>query len=91
LQPLSSKGELALNQAVVNRRRMMTAFTLSNPNVPRLEPLLNIKQEHLGYFAASLDETLHKLGSFTRMVLRFSLLLLLACFTWFWDATLAQR
>lgn len=66
---------------LLNRYRLMTAFTLNNLNVLRLEPPLNIEQEHLDYFVASLDETLQRLGSFTRAALRSWPLLLRAYFT----------
>lgn len=65
---------------LLNQHRVMTAFTLNNPNVLRLEPPLNIKQEHLDYFVASLNETLQKQGSFTRAALRSWRLLLRAHF-----------
>ena len=66
---------------LLSQPRIMTAFTLNNPNVLRLEPPLNIRQEQLEYFVISFDETMQNLGSFTWAALRSWPLLLRAYFT----------
>jgi len=55
---------------LLTQHHIMTAYTLNNPNVLRLEPPLNIEREHLDYLVASLDNTLKKIGNFTRAALR---------------------
>jgi putrescine aminotransferase len=49
---------------------IMSAPTLNNPNVLRLEPPLNIDRADLDYLVASLDKALKDIGGFTREVLR---------------------
>jgi putrescine aminotransferase len=43
---------------------IMTAYTLNNPNVLRLQPPLNVEREDLDYVVDSLDRTLSTLRSF---------------------------
>jgi putrescine aminotransferase len=47
-------GELA------NKHRVITAYTLNNPNVIRLEPPLNVSYEDIDYALKSLDEVLSR-------------------------------
>lgn len=44
--------------------RIMTAYTLNNPNVIRLQPPLNVERDDLDYVVESLDKTLTTLRSF---------------------------
>ena len=48
---------------LLSQHRIMTALTFNNPNVLRLQPPLNIAQEHLDYCVASLDNILERLAS----------------------------
>jgi len=43
---------------LANKHHIITAYTLNNPNVIRLEPPLNISYEDIDYVIASLDDTL---------------------------------
>jgi len=43
---------------LANKHHIITAYTLNNPNVIRLEPPLNISYEDIDYVISSLDETL---------------------------------
>lgn len=52
-------GELATTHGVI------TAYTLNNPNVVRLEPPLNVSYEDIDYALGSLDEVLTKFKSFS--------------------------
>ena len=45
---------------------IMTAFTLNNPNVLRLQPPLNLERKQLDYVVDSLDQVLTTLKSFPR-------------------------
>ena len=50
---------------LVNKHRVITAYTLNNPNVIRLEPPLNISYEDIDYALSSLDDVLGKFKGFT--------------------------
>jgi putrescine aminotransferase len=43
---------------LANKYQIITAYTLNNPNVIRLEPPLNVSYEDINYVISSLDETL---------------------------------
>ncbi len=43
---------------LANKHHIITAYTLNNPNVIRLEPPLNISYEDIDYVLSSLDDTL---------------------------------
>jgi putrescine aminotransferase len=49
---------------------VMTAYTLNNPNVLRLEPPLNVGREDIDRVVAALDETLTRLRGPVRGILR---------------------
>ena len=48
------------------QHHIMTAFTLNNPNVLRLQPPLNLERKQLDYVVDSLDQVLTTLKSFPR-------------------------
>ena len=50
---------------LLNKHRVITAYTLNNPNVIRLEPPLNVSYEDIDYALNSLDEVLGKFKGFT--------------------------
>jgi putrescine aminotransferase len=52
------------------RHHVMTAYTLNNPNVLRLEPPLNVGREDIDRVVAALDETLTRLRGPVRGILR---------------------
>jgi putrescine aminotransferase len=54
------------------RRHVMTAFTLNDPGVLRLEPALVVGRPEIDYMVESLDQTLASLRSFPRAVLRYA-------------------
>lgn len=43
---------------LMNKHRIISAFTFNNPNVLRLEPPLAVEYEHLDFLIQALDETL---------------------------------
>lgn len=45
---------------LLNRHRIITAYTLNNPNVIRMEPPLTVTREDLDYVLNALDEVLKK-------------------------------
>ena len=51
---------------MLREHRIMTAFTLNNQNVLRLQPPLDIEVEHLDHVVRKLDQTLADIGSFVR-------------------------
>lgn len=51
-------GELA------KKHRIITAYTLNNPNVIRLEPPLTVTTEDIDYVVSALDEVLGRFKSF---------------------------
>jgi putrescine aminotransferase len=51
------------------RHGIMTAFTINNPNVLRLQPPLNIEKGDLDRCVAALAETLHEIRSFPHAAL----------------------
>ncbi|HZK25479.1 MAG TPA: aspartate aminotransferase family protein [Oscillospiraceae bacterium] len=54
---------------LLNQYRIITAYTLNNPNVIRLEPPLVVSQEQIDVVLNALDETFHK----NRSILGFGL------------------
>jgi putrescine aminotransferase len=54
------------------RHHIMTAYTLNNPGVLRLEPPLIVERPEIDYIVESLDQTLATLKSFPRAVLRYA-------------------
>ena len=52
------------------KHRVMTAFTLNNPNVLRLEPPLNVEKEQADYVVDALDQTLGRLKGYVTGTLR---------------------
>lgn len=52
------------------KHRVMTAFTLNNPNVLRLEPPLNVEREQVDYVVNALDHTLGRLQGYVTGTLR---------------------
>lgn len=50
--------------SLLNEEHIITAFTLNNPNVIRLEPPLIVTQEQIDRVLAALDATLQRTGSF---------------------------
>jgi putrescine aminotransferase len=55
---------------LLRKHRIMTAVTLNNHNVLRLQPPLDVEREHLDFLVARLEETLLDLGSFVREMFR---------------------
>lgn len=55
---------------LLNRYRIITAFTLNNPNVLRFEPPLNVPQEHCDRLVTALDEICEKNRSPVRTAVR---------------------
>ena len=55
---------------LLNKHQIITAYTLNNPNVIRIEPPLNISYEDIDYALKSLDEVLTKFKSFTGATLK---------------------
>ena len=54
---------------LLNRYRIITAYTLNNPNVIRLEPPLVIEREQMDYMLDSLERTLSEnKGALSMMV-----------------------
>ena len=51
---------------LAKKHRIMTMFTLNNPNVLRLEPPLIIGRAEIDYFVDSLDETLSSMDGFLK-------------------------
>ena len=49
---------------LLNKHRIITAYTLNNPNVIRLEPPLIVEQEQLDFVVAALDDVLSQQKSF---------------------------
>jgi putrescine aminotransferase len=54
---------------LLNKHRIITAYTLNNPNVIRLEPPLTVSYEQLDKLLAALDEILAKNKGFGDMVI----------------------
>jgi putrescine aminotransferase len=52
---------------LLNRYHIITAYTLNNPNVIRLEPPLIVSYEDLDFVANALDEMLGSNPTFTRL------------------------
>lgn len=57
---------------LLNKYRIITAYTLNNPNVIRLEPPLNIGYEQLDYLLNSLEEILNSSKGFLSLALKSS-------------------
>lgn len=53
---------------LMNRHRIITAYTLNNPNVIRLEPPLTVTQEQIDRVLAALEEIFSRHRSFLSMV-----------------------
>jgi putrescine aminotransferase len=54
---------LLLQVELYNKHRIMTAYTINNPNVVRLEPALNISYEDIDFALFALDEVLGRFES----------------------------
>ena len=54
---------------LANKFQIITAYTLNNPNVIRVEPPLIVTYEEIDYFVASLEKVLDKKLSLTSMVM----------------------
>ncbi len=52
---------------LLNSHKVLTAYTLNNPNVIRLEPPLNVSYEQLDYLINALDEVFSKNKSFYKL------------------------
>ena len=53
---------------LLNKHRIMTAYTLNNPNVVRLEPPLTVTREQLDQVLSALEDILSKHTGFSSMV-----------------------
>ena len=54
---------------LMNRHNVITAYTLNNPNVIRLEPPLVVEKEHIDKVVEALDEVLSNSKSFAGMAI----------------------
>lgn len=54
---------------LLNKHRIITAYTLNNPNVIRIEPPLTISYEEIDYFIRALDEILNKYKGVTDLAI----------------------
>lgn len=54
---------------LLNKHRIITTYTLNNPNVIRLEPPLTVSYEQLDTLIAALDEIFAKNKGFGDMVI----------------------
>jgi putrescine aminotransferase len=57
----------AIMMRLIKEHQIITAFTLNDPNVLRLEPPLTIERTHLDRVVTALEQTLQECGSFARM------------------------
>ena len=55
---------------LLNTYRIITAYTLNNPNVIRLEPPLIVNKEQIDYVVSSLDEIFKKYKGFLGITLK---------------------
>lgn len=55
---------------LMNKHRIITAFTFNNPNVLRLEPPLAVEYEHLDFLIQALDKTLTENRSIIKTTVR---------------------
>jgi putrescine aminotransferase len=55
---------------LLREHRIMTALTLNDPNVLRLQPPLDITREQVDTVVARLEHTLHDMGSFVQEAAR---------------------
>lgn len=55
---------------LANKYRIITAYTLNNPNVIRIEPPLTISYDEIDYFLSSLESILLKRFNLTSMLMR---------------------
>jgi len=60
---------LIIKQLIL-KHNIITSFTLNDYNVLRLQPPLNIEQEHLDYFVEKLEEVLEDMQSFIQAAVR---------------------
>lgn len=56
-------------ERLLNEYQVITAYTLNNPNVIRLEPPLTVTSEELDYVIASIKELTNKYDNFYRLAL----------------------
>ncbi|SET12391.1 putrescine aminotransferase [Natronincola peptidivorans] len=54
---------------LLNQHRIITAYTLNNPNVIRIEPPLTITYDEIDYFVKSLNTILNKYKGVTELVM----------------------
>lgn len=54
---------------LLNEHKIITAYTLNNPNVIRIEPPLTISYEEIDYFVGALDEILSKYKGVTDLAI----------------------
>jgi putrescine aminotransferase len=60
----------AIMMHLISHHRIITTYTLNNPNVLRLEPPLNIERAELDGVVVALEETLQECSAFPRLLLR---------------------